>query len=205
MKILVLGGDGRAHALVWKLFSSTAADVLVAPGNGGAALLAPVVSIEPGDPVEVARWAFDEGVDLIVPATSGPLAAGLVDEVVTMHIGVCGPPQRSAQLELSRCFARTFLERHGLPLARGRACADLPTAERYLAAQPLPVLIRADHPGGGENLYADRYAALEALRRGRDRGVHPRRNGELHGPDRWYNSDPLATHAHLRPPWPRAR
>jgi phosphoribosylamine--glycine ligase len=164
MKILVLGGDGRAHALVWKLFNSAAADVLVAPGNGGASQLAPVVDLDPADAAEVARWAFAEGVDLIVPADSGPLVAGLVDEVVSMHVGVCGPAQRATRLERSRCFARAFLERHGLPLARGRALADLATAEKYLAAQPLPALVRADSPAGGEGVYADRYAALEALR-----------------------------------------
>lgn len=164
MKILVLGGDGRAHALVWKLFNSAAADVLVAPGNGGAAQLAPVVELDPANTAEVARWAFAEGVDLIVPADSGPLAAGLVDEVIAMHIGVCGPAARSTQIERSRCFARAFLERHGLPLVRGRACADLATAEKYLAAQPLPALIKADSPSAGDGVYAERYAALEALR-----------------------------------------
>lgn len=166
MKILVLGGDGRAHALVWKLFNSAAADLLVAPGNGGASLLAPVAPVDPANAVEVARWAFDEGIDLIVPADSASLAAGLVDEVISMHIGVCGPPQRALQLERSRCFARAFLERHGLPVARGRACADLATAEKYLAAQTLPVVVKADAPDGGENVYHDRYAALEALRAG---------------------------------------
>lgn len=164
MKILVLGADGRAHALVWKLFNSAAADVLVAPGNGGATLLAPQVEVDHGNALEVARWAFDEGVDLIVPADSAPLAAGLVDEVISMHIGVCGPPQRAAQLELSRCAARAFLERHGLPLAPGRVCADLTTAEKYLAARPMPLVIKADRPEGGEGVYHDRYAALEALR-----------------------------------------
>ncbi|RRR77491.1 MAG: phosphoribosylamine--glycine ligase [Candidatus Viridilinea halotolerans] len=164
MKILVLGGDGRAHALVWKLFNSASADVFVAPGNGGATQLAPMVEIDPTNAVEVARWAFDEGVDLIVPADSSSLAAGLVDEVVTMHIGVCGPAQRAVQLEQSRCFARNLLERHRLPLLRGRVCSDLATAEKYLAAQPLPVIIRADQPEHGEGVYSDRYSALEALR-----------------------------------------
>lgn len=163
-KILILGGDGRAHALVWKLFNSTTADVFVAPGNGGATQLAPMVELDPTNAVEVARWAFDEGMDLIVPADSSSLAAGLVDEVVTMHIGVCGPAQRALQLERSRCFARAMLERHRLPVLRGRVCSDLSTAEKYLAAQPLPVVIRADQPEHGEGVYRDRYNALEALR-----------------------------------------
>ncbi|PDW02114.1 phosphoribosylamine--glycine ligase [Candidatus Viridilinea mediisalina] len=164
MKILVLGGDGRAHALVWKLFNSATTDVFVAPGNGGATQLAPMVELDPTNAVEVARWAFDEGMDLIVPADSSSLAAGLVDEVVTMHIGVCGPAQRAVQIERSRCFARTLLERHRLPVLRGRVCSDLATAEKYLAAQPLPVVIRADQPEYGQGVYADRYSALEALR-----------------------------------------
>lgn len=164
MKILVLGGDGRAHALVWKLFNSTVADVLCAPGNGGTGQLAPSVDLDPRDAAAVAAWAFAEGVDLIIPAESEPLWAGLVDEVVSMHIGVCGASQRSTRLEWSRCYAKEFLLKYGLPTPRGRAFTSLPTAEKYLAAQPLPVVLRADHPAGGGGVYHDRYAALEALR-----------------------------------------
>jgi phosphoribosylamine---glycine ligase len=164
MKILVLGGDGRAHALVWKLFNSQSADVLCAPGNGGAVQLAPQVDIDIKNIPEVARWAFAEGVDLIVPAESGPLWAGLVDEIVSMQIGVCGASQRSTRLEWSRCYAKEFLLRYGLPTARGRAFTSLSQAEKYLATQPLPVVLRADHPAGGEGTYHERIAALDALR-----------------------------------------
>ncbi|MCU0491425.1 MAG: phosphoribosylamine--glycine ligase, partial [Chloroflexaceae bacterium] len=89
---------------------------------------------------------------------------GLVDEVVSMHVGVCGPSQRSTRLEQSRCFAKEFLLRHGLPTAPGRTFTDLATAEKYLAAQPLPVVIKADQLEGGDGIFDDRYAALEALR-----------------------------------------
>ncbi|MGQ9927254.1 MAG: phosphoribosylamine--glycine ligase [Chloroflexaceae bacterium] len=164
MKILVLGADGRTHALVWKLFNHSTAEVLVAPGNGGAVQLAAQVDLDPTNVVEVARWAFAERVDLIVPAGSGPLRAGLVDEVVAMHIGVCGPAQRTTLIEGSRCFARAFLERHNLPLPRGRVCQDLATAEKYLASQALPVVIKSDDPDDGATIHTDRYAALEALR-----------------------------------------
>lgn len=164
MKILVLGNDGRAHALVWKLFNSPQADlVLCAPGNGGTAQLALQVDLELNNVAEVACWAFDEQVDLIVPASSAPLLAGLVDEVVAMHIGVCGPSQRSTRLEQSRCYTKEFLLRYELPTARGRPFADLATAEKYLAAQPLPVVIKADHPAVGDGIFEDRYAALAAL------------------------------------------
>ncbi|MBX0329509.1 phosphoribosylamine--glycine ligase [Oscillochloris sp. ZM17-4] len=164
MKILVLGSDGRTHAMVWKLFSSPSADVLCTPGNGGAVLLAPQVELDLANPAEVARWAFAEQIDLIVPAESGSLWAGMVDEVVAMHIGVFGASQRSTRLEWSRCYAKEFLQRYGLPTARGRAFTSLPTAEKFLAAQSLPVVLKADHPAGGGGTYTDRYTALEALR-----------------------------------------
>jgi phosphoribosylamine--glycine ligase len=164
MKVLVLGADGRTHALVWKLFNSASADVLVAPGNGGAVQLAPQVDIDPNDPVEVARWAFSEQIDLIVPADSHILAAGLVDEVVAMQIGVFGPAKRSTRLEYSRGFAKRFLLRHKLPTARGNIFTDPGTAEKFLAAHPLPVVIKADHPQSDIAVYDDRLAAIEGLR-----------------------------------------
>jgi phosphoribosylamine--glycine ligase len=165
MKVLVLGSDGRAHTLVWKLFNSPAVTELVcAPGNGGADQLAPAADLDVADAAAVARWAFEEGIDMIVPADSRSLHAGMVDEVVSFQIGVCGPSQRSTILGRSRCSAKAFMLRHGLPTAPGRAFSDMPTAEKYLATQPLPVIIKADHPAAGEAVYHDRYAALEGLR-----------------------------------------
>ncbi len=165
MKVLVLGNDGRAHALVWKLFADSQADALCGPGNGGTSQLAPQVDIDAENAVEIARWAFSEQVDLIIPASSAPLYAGLVDEVVSMHIGVCGPPQRSTRIEQSRCYAKDLLLRYKLPTTHGRCCADLATAEKYLASQQLPMVIKADRAAADDGIYHDRYAALEALQR----------------------------------------
>jgi phosphoribosylamine--glycine ligase len=165
MKVLLLGNDGRTHALAWKLFNSPLVDELIcAPGNGGTAPLAPAAELELADAAAIARWAFDEGIDIIVPAVSRALHAGLVDEVVALHIGVCGPSQRSAALERSRCQAKEFMLRANLATAPGRAFTDLATAEKYLATQPLPIMIKADHPEAGEASFDDRYAALEGLR-----------------------------------------
>jgi len=165
MKVLLLGDDGRAHTLAWKLFNSPLVDELIcAPGNGGTAPLVPATTLELADAAAVARWAFAEGIDIIVPAASRTLHAGLVDEVVALHIGVCGPSQRSAALERSRCQAKEFLLRANLPTPPGRAFSNLATAEKYLATQPLPVMIKADHPDAGEASFGDRYAALEGLR-----------------------------------------
>jgi phosphoribosylamine--glycine ligase len=165
MKVLLLGDDGRAHTLAWKLFNSPLVHELIcAPGNGGTAPLVPAVDLEIADAAAIARWAFDEGIDIIVPAASRALYAGLVDEVISFHIGVCGPSQRSTALERSRCQAKEFMLRHNLPTAPGRAFTGLATAEKYLATLPLPVMIKADHPDAGEASYDDRYAALEGLR-----------------------------------------
>jgi phosphoribosylamine--glycine ligase len=164
MKVLLLGDDGRAHALAWKLFNSPLVDELIcAPGNGGTAPLVPAAALELADTAAIARWAFDEGIDMIVPAASHALHAGLVDEVVALHIGVCGPSQRSTALERSRCQAKEFMLRANLPTPPGRAFTDLATAEKYLATQQLPVIIKADHRDAGEASFDDRYAALQGL------------------------------------------
>lgn len=165
MKVLALGTDGRLHTLAWKLFnSSLVTELICAPGNGGTGQIAPSVDLDITNAAAVARWAFDEGVDVIVPADSASLQAGLVDEVISFHIGVCGPSQRSTMLSGSRCRAKEFMLRHNLPTAPGRSFDNLNTAEKYLATQPLPVIIKSDHPDGGEAIYNDRYAALEGLR-----------------------------------------
>jgi phosphoribosylamine--glycine ligase len=165
MKLLVLGYDGYAHALTWKLFNSPqATDIICAPGNGGTSQLVPQLDIDVRRASEIAHWAFKEHVDLIVPASSEASVHGLANEAVALHIGVCGPPQRAARLLLSRCAAKELLLRHNLPTAHGQAFQSRTTAEKYLAAQPLPVVLKADHPALGGGIYHDRYSALTALR-----------------------------------------
>src|SRR5512145_928345 len=154
MKVLVLGNDGRTHAFVWKLFnSSLVTELICAPGNGGSAQLVPSADLDETDAATVARWSFDEGIDVIIPIGSQSLHAGLVDEVISLQVGVCGSSQRSTVFERSRCKAKDFMLRHHLPTAPGHPALDLATAEKYLAIQPLPLMIKADHPAGGEAVY----------------------------------------------------
>jgi phosphoribosylamine--glycine ligase len=165
MKVLVTGEDGRAHAFVWKLFDSPqTTEIICAPGNGGTSQLVPSIDLRAHQVAEIARWSFEEHVDLIVPASSDALYAGLVDEVVSMQMSVCGPSQRSTHLMQSRCQAKDFLLRHALPTPQGKAFRDLATAEKYLAIQPLPIVIKADHPAVGGGTFSDRYTALTSLR-----------------------------------------
>jgi phosphoribosylamine---glycine ligase len=175
MKILILGDDGRAHALAWTLLNSPLRpEIVCAPGNGGTAPLTLTAELEHDqvralarnvDVRAVGRFAFDEMFDLIVPAGSEPLHAGLVEEVVSLQVGVFGAPERTSALERSRCAGKEFMLRHGLPTAPGRAFGSVETAERYLAAAVLPVIIKADSPAAGEEVFADRYTALEGVRR----------------------------------------
>lgn len=163
MKVLVLGATGLAHALVWKLFNSNRIDQLASmPGNGGASLLAPVASGR-DNLTETVRWAYDEEFNVIVPADADVLGAGLVDEATPLKMAVWGPPKRSALLERSPLWAKEFLNRYKIPTATGRAFGDRATAERYLAAHPLPVMLHSDYPSEFDGAYTDRGAAMAAL------------------------------------------
>ncbi len=165
MKVLIIGSDGLAHTFVWKLFNSPQATAIVcAPGNGGTSQLVPGINIDISHPETLVRWAFGEQIDLIIPTNNTLLHAGVVDEMLSMQIGVFGPPQRSARLAQSRCATTELLQHHALPVARGQAFYHLNKAEKYLATQPLPVVVRADHPALGSGIYRDRYTALSALR-----------------------------------------
>lgn len=165
MKILLLGNNGCAHVFTWKLLNSPQiTEVVCAPGNGGTAPLAACVDIDQQAINPMVEWCFQEQFEMIVPAQSTALAAGLADEGLSMQVSVCGPPGRSTALEYSRCQAKDFMLRYRLPTAPGRACADLEMAERFLATQSLPIILKADHPSGGERVYEDRYAALAGLR-----------------------------------------
>lgn len=165
MKILVLGNDSRAHAFIWKLFK-TPSDVaiLCAPGNGGTTALVPPIALDSANVAAVARWSFEANVDIILPTTSGPLCAGLADELADLNVEVLGPPKRTVMLGQSYCRVKEFLIRNDLPTAKGRVLSTLTMAERYLAAQSLPVLIKTDLPEKKEVICPDRYSALTLLR-----------------------------------------
>lgn len=165
MRILILGNNGRTHALAWNLLNSAnVGEVVCAPGNGGTALLMPSIDLGTHTPRVAARWCFDEAFDLILPSDSAVLHNGLYEEAHDLHIGVCGSPQQTVALEYSRCRAKAFLLRHNLPTAPGRAFSDQAMAEKFLAAQALPVMIKADHPNNGEAVFHDRYQALAGVK-----------------------------------------
>ena len=119
MKILVIGGGGREHALAWKLSQSPkATKVFVAPGNAGTALAGgKLQNVDITDVVALREWAQAEGIALTVVGPEAPLAAGVVDEFRNHGLKIFGPTKAAAQLESSKAFSKAFMRRHGIPTA----------------------------------------------------------------------------------------
>jgi len=141
MKVLVIGGGGREHALAWKLAQSKRVTaVLVAPGNAGTALEPKVRNVPiAADAVdELFKLAREEHVGLTVVGPEAPLAAGLVDRFVNAGMRCFGPRKAAARLESSKQFAKEFMQRHGIPTGRHATFSDLDEALDYLRQQGRP-------------------------------------------------------------------
>jgi phosphoribosylamine---glycine ligase len=155
MKILVLGGGGREHALVWKLKQSPRVEkIWCAPGNGGIAAEAECVAIEAGDVGAIIALAEKIRPDLTVVGPELPLVNGLTDAFRQRNWAVVGPSQQAAQLEGSKIFSKEFLERHGIPTAKMYGAYDSPS-EVYdaLNSVAFPVVIKADGLCAGKGVF----------------------------------------------------
>ena len=153
MKILVVGSGGREHALAWKLAQSNRIQtVLVAPGNGGTALDARMKNIAITDPTALADFAQQEQITLTVVGPEAPLAAGIVDIFRERGMKIFGPTRKAAQLESSKDFAKTFMERHGIPTARYQTFSEADAAHRYIDEQGAPIVIKADGLAAGKGV-----------------------------------------------------
>ncbi len=146
MKILVIGGGGREHALVWKLQQSPEVEkVWCAPGNGGISDEAECLPVDQKDPNAMADLAGRLGAELTVIGPELPLVAGVADEFARRGMALFGPSQAAAQLEGSKIFAKEFLARHRIPTARTYGFYDSAAdAIRALGAVKWPVVIKAD-------------------------------------------------------------
>jgi phosphoribosylamine--glycine ligase len=169
MKILVLGGGGREHALVWKLGESPGVrKIWCAPGNGGIAAEAECLAIDAGDVGAIVAFAEEVRPDLTIVGPELPLVNGLTDAFRQRNWAVVGPSQQAAQLEGSKIFAKEFLARHGIPTAKMYGTYDSP-AEAYKALDSVtwPVVIKADGlcAGKGVFLAPDRRAAKDFVER----------------------------------------
>ena len=145
MKILVVGGGGREHALVWKLRQSSGVDrIFAAPGNGGTEEIAENVPISAGDLSALARFAKQNAVGLTVVGPDDPLAAGVVDLFNSVKLRVFGPTKAAARLESSKIFAKELMRSQGIPTAEARSFSDISEALKYCQDARFPVVIKAD-------------------------------------------------------------
>ena len=153
MKILVVGSGGREHALAWKLAQSERIQmVYVAPGNGGTALDERLENIAITDPHELAKFAQQEHIALTVVGPETPLAAGIVNVFRDLGLKIFGPTKEAAQLESSKDFAKSFMQRHAIPTAEYQTFSDVDAAHEYIKRKGAPIVIKADGLAAGKGV-----------------------------------------------------
>jgi phosphoribosylamine--glycine ligase len=153
MKVLVIGGGGREHALAWKLKQSGGVEqVFVAPGNAGTARDAQLTNLPITDKVALREWAQANGIGLTVVGPEAPLAAGVVDEFRGHGLAIFGPTQKAAQLESSKAFSKAFMQRHGIPTAEYQTFTEAAQAHAYVDAKGAPIVIKADGLAAGKGV-----------------------------------------------------
>ncbi|MFZ2508750.1 MAG: phosphoribosylamine--glycine ligase [Steroidobacteraceae bacterium] len=169
MKVLVIGGGGREHALAWKLAQSRrVSEVLVAPGNAGTATESKCrnVTIATSDIAGLVGLARSEGVRLTVVGPEGPLVAGVVDAFKAAGLPCFGPSRAAARLEGSKCHAKEFLARHGIPSARYSVFTAADFDPARIRAQRPPIVVKADGLAAGKGVViaASAEEAIAAVR-----------------------------------------
>ncbi|MFZ9296826.1 MAG: phosphoribosylamine--glycine ligase [Hylemonella sp.] len=153
MKVLVIGGGGREHALAWKLAQSPKVQrVYVAPGNGGTARDKNLQNIPFSDVVSLREWAQQEKIGLSVVGPEAPLAAGVVDEFRAHGLRIFGPTQAAAQLESSKAFSKAFMIRHSIPTAEFDTFVDAAAAHAYIDKMGAPIVVKADGLAAGKGV-----------------------------------------------------
>jgi phosphoribosylamine---glycine ligase len=153
MKILVIGGGGREHALAWTLGRSPRVEkVYCAPGNAGIAQDAECVAADVRDVAGSAALAERLKVDLTVVGPELPLTLGIADEFQRRGLRIFGPTKAAAQLESSKAFAKEFMQRHNVPTAHYAACASAEEVKDALAHLSAPVVVKADGLAAGKGV-----------------------------------------------------
>jgi phosphoribosylamine--glycine ligase len=164
-RVLVVGSGGREHALAWKL-ALDGAEVFIAPGNAGTAVVGENLPVAAGDIPGLLKVAVERRIDLTVVGPEAPLVAGIVDAFTAAGLRIFGPTARAARLEGSKLFCKQMLHRGDVPTAMFRECRGVARARECLAArEDMPVVIKADGLAAGKGVFVcdDRAAALAAL------------------------------------------
>jgi len=153
LKVMVIGGGGREHTLVWKIAQSPKVNkVFVAPGNAGTALIAENLDILATDTKTLGKVAQDNGIELVVVGPEIPLASGIVDYFDSLGIPVFGPTKAAAKIESSKAFARKLMEKYHIPCPKGKIFSSYAEARTYLEHQQLPIVVKADGLAAGKGV-----------------------------------------------------
>lgn len=169
MKILVIGGGGREHALAWKLAQSPKVQkIYVAPGNGGTGLDERLENIQISSAEDLAAFAVAQKITLTVVGPEAPLAAGVVDIFRAKGLRIFGPTQAAAQLESSKAFSKAFMLRHGIPTAEFDTFTDVVAAHAYIDKKGAPIVVKADGLAAGKGVVvamtkAEAYDAIDFM------------------------------------------
>ena len=183
MKVLVIGGGGREHALAWKLSASPKVQqVYVAPGNGGTAQSQNLQNVPITDVVALREWAQEENIGLTVVGPEQPLAAGVVDEFRAHGLRIFGPTKAAAQLESSKAFSKDFMKRHGIPTAAYETFTDPVPAHAYVDKLGAPIVVKADGLAAGKGVVVaatkeEAHAAIDDMLGGNSLGVSHNEGG----------------------------
>lgn len=153
MKILVVGGGGREHALCWKIAKSPLADELYcAPGNAGIAECATCVDISAEDVPALIEFAIEKAIDLVVVGPEAPLVAGLSDQLRAIGIPVFGPSAQAARVEASKAYTKALCDKAGIPTARYGTFTDAAAAKAFLDELDPPFVLKADGLAAGKGV-----------------------------------------------------
>ena len=154
LKVLVVGGGGREHALVNKFFDSPlVGEIFCAPGNAGTAQFGTNVPISANNIPGLLAFAKKEKIDLTVVGPEEPLVNGIVDEFKKNGLKIFGPDRKAAQLEGSKVFMKNLLEKYKIPTAKYRKLDDSDSALDYISSQQFPLVIKADGLAAGKGVY----------------------------------------------------
>ena len=153
MKLLVIGGGGREHAIAWKLAQNPRVQkVFVAPGNAGTATEPGVENLALTGIAELAEFAARENVRFTVVGPEAPLAEGVVDFFRSRKLRIFGPTRAAAELESSKAFAKDFMQRHGIASAAYASFTETRSAHEYIDAHRAPVVVKADGLAAGKGV-----------------------------------------------------
>ena len=166
MKVLIVGGGGREHAIALKIKQNPEVTALyAAPGNGGIAQIATCLPFKATDVDGIVRWAAENKVDFVIVAPDDPLCLGMVDALAEQGIPAFGPRKNAAIIEGSKVFSKNLMKKYGIPTAAYETFDDYDAAVKYLQTADMPIVVKADGLalGKGVLICPDRESAMEAV------------------------------------------